>query len=75
MSSKTPVVSAREVMKILEQFGYEFDHQRGSHIVFRQTNKPFRRVTIPNHKEIARGTLREIIRQVGITIEECNNLR
>jgi predicted RNA binding protein YcfA (HicA-like mRNA interferase family) len=54
--SKLPVVAAQSVIKALARVGYEFDHQRGSHIVLRQSTAPYRRVTIPNHKEIARGT-------------------
>lgn len=68
--SKLPVVSGQEVIKVLAKIGYEFDHQRGSHIVLRQSFEPFRRVTIPNHKEIAKGTLRKIIRETGLTVDE-----
>jgi predicted RNA binding protein YcfA (HicA-like mRNA interferase family) len=46
------------------------DHQTGSHIIMRHRNPPHRRVTIPNHREIARGTLKAILRQTGITLDE-----
>ena len=72
--SKLPVASAQSVIKALARIGYEFDHQRGSHIVLRQSTVPYRRVTIPNHKEIARGTLRSIIREVGLTVDELVDL-
>ncbi|MGH7597050.1 MAG: type II toxin-antitoxin system HicA family toxin [bacterium] len=72
--SKLPVVSGQEMVKALAKIGYEFDHQRGSHIVLRQTFEPFRRVTIPNHKEIAKGTLRKIIRETGLTVDDLVNL-
>mgnify|MGYP001597740296 FL=1 len=52
------------------KLGYERDHQTGSHMILRQNKPPFRRLTIPNHKELARGTLRAIIRQAGLTREE-----
>lgn len=68
--SKLPVVSGQDVIKALAKIGYAFDHQRGSHMVLRQDFEPFRRVTIPNHKEIAKGTLRKIIRETGLTVDE-----
>ena len=69
-----PVVSGREVVNALEKIGYVFDRQRGSHIILRQQNPPHRRLTVPDHKEIAKGTLRAIIRQAGLTVEEFNDL-
>lgn len=72
--SKLPVVSGAEILKALAKIGYQFDHQRGRHIVLRQPFEPFRRVTVPNHKEIAKGTLRKILREVGLTVEEFSNL-
>lgn len=69
-----PVVSGREVAKALEKFGYMFDRQRGSHMILRQQKPPHRRLTVPDHKEIAKGTLRSIIRQAGLTVAEFNDL-
>lgn len=71
--SKLPV-SGQDVIKTLAKIGYEFDHQRGSHIVLRQNAAPFRRITVPNHKEISKGTLRSIIREAGLTVDEFVNL-
>lgn len=68
--SKLPVVSGKEICKILKKMGYSVDHQTGSHIVLRNENPPYRRLTVPNHKEIAKGTLRAIIHQAGLTLEE-----
>jgi predicted RNA binding protein YcfA (HicA-like mRNA interferase family) len=67
---KLPTLSGREVVKALKKIGYEVDHQTGSHLILRQNKKPYRRLTVPNHKEIAKGTLRAIIRQSGLTREE-----
>lgn len=72
--SQLPVVSGQDVIKALAKIGYEFDHQRGSHMVLRQDFEPFRRVTIPNHKEIAKGSLRKIIRETGLTVDEFMKL-
>ena len=67
--SKLPVLSGKEVCKALEAIDYRLDHQTGSHIILRNETPPHRRVTVPNHKEIAKGTLRAIIRQTGLTLE------
>ena len=69
-----PRVSGREVVKALRKIGYEQDRQRGSHIVVRQTAEPHRRIVVPDHVEVAKGTLRAIIRQVGLTVDEFKSL-
>jgi predicted RNA binding protein YcfA (HicA-like mRNA interferase family) len=68
--SKLPVLSALDVIKILSKFGFYADHQTGSHVILRQDREPFKRITVPNHKEIARGTLASIIEDAGLTREE-----
>lgn len=72
--SKPPRVSGRETVKALRKIGYEFDRERGSHMILRQTSAPFRRVVIPDHKEVAKGTLRSIIKQTGLTIDQFKDL-
>ena len=72
--SQLPRLSGREVVKALRKIGYEQDRQRGSHIVLRQTASPHRRVTVPDHGEVAKGTLRAIIREVGLTVDEFKAL-
>ena len=67
---KLPLLSGKEVIKALNKLGYAVDHQTGSHVIMRQQQPPFRRLTVPNHKEIAKGTLRAIIRQAGLTVDE-----
>ncbi|WP_417909841.1 type II toxin-antitoxin system HicA family toxin [Candidatus Electronema sp. PJ] len=72
--SELPQISGREVVKALKKIGYEEDRQRGSHIILRQADWPHRRVTVPDHKETAKGTLRAIIREIGLTVDEFKNL-
>lgn len=67
---KLPVISGIEAVKALSRVGYEIDHQTGSHLILRHMEPPHRRLTVPNHKEISKGTLRAIIRQAGLTVEE-----
>ena len=64
-----PRISGRETMAVLEKFGYELDRQRGSHMVLRNSKPPHRRLVVPDHREISKGTLRAIIRQAGLTVE------
>lgn len=72
--SRLPILSGREVVKALSKIGYELDRQRGSHIILRQIVQPHRRITVPDHDEIAKGTLRAIIREVGLTVDEFKRL-
>ncbi|MBV9928177.1 MAG: type II toxin-antitoxin system HicA family toxin [Acidobacteria bacterium] len=72
--SVLPRVSGREVVKALLKIGYEQDRQRGSHIILRQAAAPHRRLVVPDHNEVAKGTLRAIIRQAGLTVDEFKAL-
>ena len=72
--SKLPVLSGEQVCKILGKIGYHTDHQTGSHIILRQEDTPHRRLTVPDHKELAKGTLRAIVRQAGLTLDEFKKL-
>jgi predicted RNA binding protein YcfA (HicA-like mRNA interferase family) len=67
-------VSGREVVRALRKLDYEQDRQRGSHIVLRQVAYPHRRITVPDHDEVAKGTLRAIIREAGLTVNEFKAL-
>jgi len=48
-----PVISGRDLVKALAKVGYRRDHQEGSHIILRHQDPPHRRLSIPDHKEIA----------------------
>jgi len=68
--TRLPALSGREVVKALRKIGYELDRQHGSHMILRQADPPFRRLVVPDHKELRRGTLRAIIRQAGLSVPE-----
>ena len=72
--SGLPRISGREVVKALRKIGYEHDRQRGSHIILRRVTHPHRRVVVPDHNEVAKGTLRAIIREIGLTVDEFKAL-
>ena len=66
--SRLPVCSGRDAVRAFGKLGYVEDHQTGSHIILRHPNQ--RRLTVPNHPELAKGTLRSLIREAGISKEE-----
>lgn len=61
-------ISGKEAVKIFEKFGYELDHQTGSHMILWHESKPT--LSIPNHRELAPGLLRSLIRLAEITVDE-----
>ena len=71
--STLPRISGRECVRALEKVGFLFKRQEGSHIVLRR-DTPFTQVVVPDHKELDRGTLRAIIRQAGLGVEEFIDL-
>ena len=72
--SRLPVVSGRDTVRAFAKLGYAVDHQTGSHIILRQEEPPHRRLTVPDHREIAKGTLRALIRQAGVTVDTFREL-
>jgi len=72
--TRLPVISGRDAVKAFRKIGYELDHQTGSHMILRRRVYPYRRLTIPDHKELAKGTLRAPSREAGLTVEEFNDL-
>ena len=65
--------SGKDVVKALRRLGYYVDHQRGSHIFMHNLSEN-KSVIVPNHSEIKKGTLNNIIKKVGITIVELKKL-
>ncbi|MBM4275292.1 MAG: type II toxin-antitoxin system HicA family toxin [Deltaproteobacteria bacterium] len=67
--SKLPKISGRESVKALNKAGFYFIRQEGSHIILRKDN-PFAQLVVPDHKELDRGTLRAILRQAGVGLDD-----
>lgn len=72
--SGLPVVSGKECVKILGKAGFYFKRREGSHITLRRDD-PFAQAVVPDHKELDRGTLRAIIRQAGLSVDEFVSYR
>jgi len=71
--SKLPVISGRECVTALQRAGFRVRRQKGSHIVM-QKDEPYQVVAVPNHKTLKPGTLRGIIKDAGLTVEEFQAL-
>ena len=72
---KLPILKPKEVIKILQRAGFYVDHQSGGHIALLNDNTK-KRVTLPAHpKDIKKGTLHNIIKQSGLSLEEFVRLR
>ncbi|WP_164924812.1 type II toxin-antitoxin system HicA family toxin [Thermodesulfovibrio sp. Kuro-1] len=61
-------ISGKEAVRIFQKFGYILDHQTESHMILYHESRPT--LSIPNHKELAPGLLRALIRKSGLTVEE-----
>jgi predicted RNA binding protein YcfA (HicA-like mRNA interferase family) len=73
--SGLPVVSGRATASALCKIGYEVVRQRGSHMRLKHpTDKARLPVTVPDHKELKPGTLRSILRDAALTIEQFREL-
>lgn len=70
--SRLPVCSGADAVNAFRKLGYEVDHQTGSHIILRRPTG--RRLSVPNHRELAKGTLRALIREAGLTKEQFADL-
>ena len=67
MPPKLPVVSSRAVIRALQRAGFEEVRQHGSHVILLREGQP---VVVPVHRTIRKGTLRNILRQANLTVEE-----
>ena len=71
--SRLPRSSGRECVKALTKVGFYLRRQHGSHMILRRDD-PFAQVVVPDHKELDRGTLRSIIRQAHLGVDDFMEL-
>jgi predicted RNA binding protein YcfA (HicA-like mRNA interferase family) len=73
---RLPVLKARDVIRALEKAGFSVVRVSGSHHRLVHDTDPTRQTTVPVHrgKDLPRGTLRDIIDQAGLTVDEFLNL-
>jgi predicted RNA binding protein YcfA (HicA-like mRNA interferase family) len=71
--SRLPQVSGSDVVRALQKVGFSVVRQHGSHIIMRRSN-PFAQTVVPNHRQVDRGTLRAILRQTDLSVEQLSKL-
>ena len=71
MSPVLPVIKPKELLRALKKIGYVEKHQKGSHIVLYNPERPGKIVTLPFHnKDLKKGTLKSILKQAALEIED-----
>ena len=66
-------LSGQDLRRALERVGFIYQRQKGSHMVLRRDD-PYSRVVVPDHKTLRPGTLRQILNQAGLTVEQLIEL-
>jgi len=72
MAGKLPALKPKRIIRALERHGFSVHHTSGSHYIMKKERL---RVTVPYHnKDLKPGTLKSIIEQAGLTVEEFLDL-
>jgi predicted RNA binding protein YcfA (HicA-like mRNA interferase family) len=71
--SRLPIISGSVCIKALSKIGFVVARQRGSHVILVR-EEPRTTICVPDHQELDRGTLRAIIRQAGLRVDEFADL-
>lgn len=71
--SALPPISGTQCVRALQRAGFYLKRQHGSHMILRRDH-PFAQTVVPDHRELDRGTLRAIIRQSGLGVDEFMRL-
>ncbi|MGD0259658.1 MAG: type II toxin-antitoxin system HicA family toxin [Verrucomicrobiota bacterium] len=69
MMPPLPSASGRKVVRAFQALGWQVARQRGSHIILVKEGQTAT-LSVPDHKEVAKGTLRSLVRAAGITVDE-----
>ena len=71
--SRLPVISGKKTVRVFERAGWKISRREGSHIIMTKAGMPVT-LSVPDHQEVRRGTLRSLIRKAGMTAEEFVSL-
>jgi predicted RNA binding protein YcfA (HicA-like mRNA interferase family) len=66
---QVPLLRPREVVQVFERCGWRVVRQRGSHIIMTKAGS-LATLSIPQHQQVARGTLRALIDKTGISVQQ-----
>jgi len=64
-----PVLSGEQVVKVFRHLGWEVARRRGSHVILVKEGH-VATLSVPDHEEVAKGTMRALIRSAGLTVDE-----
>ena len=68
---KLPIISGLDVVKVLSKLGYVHKRTSGSHAILqKETSDGKITIPVPLHKELAKGTLKSIMRQAGLKSDD-----
>ena len=70
---RLPVLSGGDAVRIFIKAGWSVDRQRGSHVILVKEGHPAT-LSVPDHMELAKGTLRSLLRAAGMTAEAFTSL-
>lgn len=72
---KLPIVSGKDIVKALSKLGFQHVRTKGSHAILnKETDKGKITIPVPLHKELAKGTLKSIMKQADVSLEEILKL-
>ena len=66
-------LSGQQLRRALERVGFVYQRQKGSHMILRRDD-PHARVVVPDHKTLRLGTLRQILNEAGMSVEQLREL-
>lgn len=69
MAGKLPLVSGREAVKAFEKASWVFKRHESSHMILGKAGVRYN-LSVPDHRQLKRGTLRSLIRKAGLTVDE-----
>jgi predicted RNA binding protein YcfA (HicA-like mRNA interferase family) len=69
MGSSLPTLSGRDVVRAFSQVGWQMVRQKGSHMILVKAGH-MATLSVPDHREVAKGTLRSLIRASGLTVDQ-----
>ena len=69
---KLPVLSGKDIVKVLSKIGFVHVRTKGSHAILNKQDSEKGKITVPVplHRELAKGTLKSIMNQAGLTLDD-----
>lgn len=74
MGSQYPILKPEAIIAVLKKQGFQIASQKGSHLKLKRYGTKTRTAIVPMHDEVAKGTLKSILEQAGIELEDFLNL-